>query len=77
MIAQLQALLGAKNVLTEPEDLIPYGFDGTAVLQQRPLAVAFPRNAQEVSSVLLLAAKYHIPVVARGSGTGLSGGACR
>lgn len=74
MIPQLQALVGATNVLTAPEDIIPYGFDGTATLQQLPRAVVFPRNAAEISAVLKLAAQLKLPVVTRGSGTGLSGG---
>ena len=74
MIAALTALLGAPQVLTAPEDVLPYAFDGTAALKQRPLAVAFPANAAEVSAVLKLARAHRVPVVARGNGTGLSGG---
>jgi glycolate oxidase len=70
----LTALLGADNVLTGKEDLIPYSFDGTAVLRQMPAAVVFPRTAEQVSGVLKFARAAKIPVVARGSGTGLSGG---
>jgi glycolate oxidase len=61
-------------VLTEKEDVIPYSFDGTAVLRQLPRAVVFPRSAAEVAAVLTLAGRHKVPVVARGSGTGLSGG---
>jgi glycolate oxidase len=71
---ELVQLLGRENVLIEREDLIPYSFDATAVLKQIPRVVVFPRNTEEVSSVLKLAGKHSIPVVARGSGTGLSGG---
>jgi glycolate oxidase len=67
-------LLGKENVLIEREDLIPYSFDATAVLRQVPQVVVFPRTAAEVSGVLKLAGKHKVPVVARGSGTGLSGG---
>lgn len=74
VIPELQALLGASNVLTAREDLIPYGFDGTATLKQSPRAVVFPRNATEVSRILQLARAQRVPVVTRGSGTGLSGG---
>lgn len=74
MISALQQVLGIDRVLTAPEDLLPYGFDGTAVLKQRPLAVAFARSADEVSQVLKLARTHRTPVVTRGSGTGLSGG---
>ncbi|MBX7211694.1 MAG: FAD-binding protein [Verrucomicrobiaceae bacterium] len=73
-IAALQNLLGAKRVLVADEDLIPYSFDGTAALKQRPGAVVFPSSAQEVSGCVKLARQAEIPVVTRGSGTGLSGG---
>jgi glycolate oxidase len=71
---ELIRLLGKENVLIEREDLIPYSFDATAVLKQIPRVVVFPRTAAEVSGVLRLAQGHKVPVVARGSGTGLSGG---
>src|ERR1041385_1958151 len=74
IISELQQIVGPANVLTSPEDLITYSFDGTAALQQLPACVAFVRNAQEVASVLQLAQREKAPVVTRGSGTGLSGG---
>ncbi|MSU70642.1 MAG: FAD-binding protein [Opitutaceae bacterium] len=74
MIAELLRLLGPENVLTQKEDLIPYAFDGTAVLKQLPLAVVFPRQAGEIAAILQLAGVHRVPVVTRGSGTGLSGG---
>ena len=66
--------LGQHRVLTAREDIIPYGFDGTATLRQLPACVAFPRDAADVSFVLKLAREHRVPVVTRGSGTGLSGG---
>jgi glycolate oxidase len=74
LAAALSAQLGAHRVLTAPEDILPYGFDGTAALKQLPTCVAFPRDAADVSFVLRLAHAHHTPVVTRGSGTGLSGG---
>ena len=74
MIADLIRLLGPPNVLTAPEDILPYGFDGTATLKQRPAAVVFPANAAEIAGVLRLARTHSVPVVVRGNGTGLSGG---
>ena len=71
---ELIALLGAGQVLTEQEDLIPYSFDGTAALRQQPGCVVFPRTTEEVAGILGVASARHIPVVTRGSGTGLSGG---
>jgi len=66
--------VGPDHLLAAPEDLIPYSFDGTAALQQMPGCVVFPRETAQVSAVLKLAQRTRTPVVARGSGTGLSGG---
>ena len=74
MIDELARLLGPAHVLTAPEDIIPYGFDGTAALRQLPGAVVFPADATEVAGVLRLARAHRVPVVTRGNGTGLSGG---
>lgn len=71
---QLRSLLAPDRVLSEREDLIPYSFDGTAALKQLPASVAFPVDAEEITRVLRFAAGHGIPVVTRGSGTGLSGG---
>ncbi len=73
-IERLRSLLAPARVLTSKEDLIPYGFDGTAVLQQLPACVVFPVDTQEVSAVVELANADDVPIVTRGSGTGLSGG---
>jgi glycolate oxidase len=73
-VAELAAIVGRDAVLTEAEDLIPYSFDGTAALKQRPEAVVFPRTAAQVAGCVRLALATGVPVVTRGSGTGLSGG---
>ena len=73
-MTNLIALLGAERVLTAPEDLIPYSFDGTAAHRQRPRCVVFPKTPEEIAAVLRIAQAKHLPVVTRGSGTGLSGG---
>jgi glycolate oxidase len=70
----LVSVLGPNRVLTQAEDLIPYGFDGTAGLKQRPDAVAFPHSTDEVAQCVRVAAAHRVPIVTRGSGTGLSGG---
>jgi glycolate oxidase len=74
MIEELIGFLGKASVLVEREDLIPYSFDATAALRHAPRVVVFPRTASEVSAVLKVARRHRAPVVARGSGTGLSGG---
>ncbi|MGA2446986.1 MAG: FAD-linked oxidase C-terminal domain-containing protein [Opitutaceae bacterium] len=74
MIKDLISLLGPKNVLTAVEDILPYSFDGTATLKQRPQVVVFPAHAAEVAAVLRLARTHSTPIITRGNGTGLSGG---
>ncbi len=71
---KLRDIGGAENVLTAKEDLIPYAFDGTAVLKESPGCVVFTTGTEHVSAVLKLANDTGTPVVTRGSGTGLSGG---
>jgi glycolate oxidase len=71
---QLNAIVGERNVLTKIEDLIPYGFDGTAALKGAAGVVVFPQNTEQVAACVKLAAAEGIPIVTRGSGTGLSGG---
>ncbi len=70
----LSARFPALTILREPEDLIPYSFDGTATYRQMPAAVVFPTVVEEVSALLRLAGEAHVPVVTRGAGTGLSAG---
>ena len=70
----LTDIVGAGNVLTEQEDLIPYGFDGTAALRETPGIVVLPANTAEVSACVKWAAENGISITTRGSGTGLSGG---
>jgi glycolate oxidase len=74
LLARLRDLLGAGAVLTAPEDLIPYSFDGTAAQRQLPGCVVFAHNTEQVAGILRLASATRTPVVTRGSGTGLSGG---
>lgn len=74
MIRQLREILRPDQILTEIEDLIPYGFDGTAMLKERAQAVVFPETTEEVAAVVKVAGQTKTPVVTRGSGTGLSGG---
>ena len=72
--SELAPIVGAENLLTSKEDLIPYSFDGTAVLQQMPGCVVFAESSQQIAGILRWAGQTKTPVVTRGSGTGLSGG---
>ena len=71
---KLRDIVGAENVLTSREDLIPYAFDGTAAIKEMPGGVVFTVSTEQISAVLKLANDTETPVVTRGSGTGLSGG---
>jgi glycolate oxidase len=72
--ADLTRILGPERLLWEQEHLATYGFDGTAALYAEAGCVALPKTTDEVTQIVRYAAQNKIPVVARGSGTGLSGG---
>jgi glycolate oxidase len=71
---RLAALLGHANVLERAEDLALYEYDG-GVDKRRPDLVAFPRTTEHVAGIGRIAREFHLPLVGRGAGTGLSGGA--
>ena len=75
VIAALQPLLPAHALLWQPEDTTPYECDGLTAYRQQPLAVALPETEDQVAAVLAACHRLQVPVVARGAGTGLSGGA--
>jgi glycolate oxidase len=77
-ISTLESICGARYVRHDAVDLMVYEYDGSvdgAVDIERPLAVVLPATTEEVAAVVALAWKHGVPVVARGAGTGLSGGA--
>jgi glycolate oxidase len=71
----LRTFLPRDAVLYEPEDLRPYEADGLTAYRQTPLVVALPETVEQVQRVLRICHERKVPVVARGAGTGLSGGA--
>ena len=73
-IDRLRQIAGSANVVYHPDDLLVFEYDGSTD-RGMPNAVVFPLNTHEVSRVLALAWEAGVPVVGRGSGTGLSGGA--
>jgi len=75
LVAELARLVPAANLLCETEDLKPYECDGLAAYRQVPLAVVLAENEAQVVAVLQTCHRLGVPVVARGAGTGLSGGA--
>jgi glycolate dehydrogenase FAD-linked subunit len=74
-VRALRRSLADDALLHREDDLRPYECDGLACYRQLPLAVALPHSVDEVAAVLRLAHAHGVPVVARGAGTGLSGGA--
>lgn len=75
VVRALQAVLPAHALLWNTEDTTPYECDGLTAYRQRPLVVALPETYAQVQAVLKACHALDVPVVARGAGTGLSGGA--
>jgi glycolate oxidase len=75
VVAALAAVLPAHALLYRREDTVPYECDGLTAYRELPLAVALPETEDQVAGVLKACHALGVPVVARGAGTGLSGGA--
>ena len=75
LIDALRQIIPAGSLLFAEEDLKPYECDGLSAYRAIPLAVVLPETIEQVQQVLILCHEHRIPVVARGAGTGLSGGA--
>ena len=75
VVRALQAVLPGHALLWNTEDTTPYECDGLTAYRERPLVVALPETYAEVQAVLKACHALDVPVVARGAGTGLSGGA--
>jgi len=75
IVAALQKVLPHEALLWQREDTTPYECDGLTAYRQRPLVVALPEDEAQVQAVLQACHALQVPVVARGAGTGLSGGA--
>ena len=75
VVAALAPLLPPHALLWHSEDTVPYECDGLTAYRQQPLVVALPETENQVAAVLAACHRLGVPVVARGAGTGLSGGA--
>jgi glycolate oxidase len=78
LIADLERVVGADSVFHSPSDLLVYEYDGSvegAVDLARPVAVTLPRTAREVAEIVKIGKRAGLPIIPRGAGTGLSGGA--
>ena len=74
-LAALRRIVGDAGVLEDPVDVLTYECDGLAHLRETPGAVVLPSSAADVQAIVKLCARAQVPFVARGHGTGLSGGA--
>ena len=75
LLAELRAALPDLEILHEAEDLRPYECDGLSAYRSTPMLVVLPEHVEQVQSLLRLCHRMQVPVVARGAGTELSGGA--
>src|SRR5579875_77204 len=75
LVARLQEVCGREYVLTDGGELATYQSDGLLHYRQRPLAAVLPADSEQVAAVVQACFEAQVPWVARGSGTGLSGGA--
>ncbi|RKY20397.1 MAG: FAD-binding oxidoreductase [Planctomycetota bacterium] len=75
LLDELAAIVGTDAVLHEREELLVYASDGSSMHAAQPAAVVLPSNTEQVQAVVLTCRRHGQPFVARGAGTGLSGGA--
>ncbi|MDO8887123.1 MAG: FAD-linked oxidase C-terminal domain-containing protein [Hydrogenophaga sp.] len=75
VVRALQSVVPAHALLWQSEDTVPYECDGLTAYRERPLVVVLPETEAQVAAVLKTCHGLDVPVVARGAGTGLSGGA--
>src|SRR3712207_8292003 len=71
----LREFMPASSDLFEREDVQPYECDGLSAYRQLPMVVALPENEEQVRRIVQICHEKRVPVIARGAGTGLSGGA--
>jgi glycolate oxidase len=75
IVSQFEAIVGAENVIIDPEKLYHYSHDETEDFSFLPDVVLRPGTAEEISRIMKFCSEHVIPVTPRGGGTGLSGGA--
>jgi glycolate oxidase len=75
IIKEFEAAIGKRGVVRRKEELLTYECDGLPSYRQRPALVLLPRTTEQVSEVVKICDRRDLPWVARGAGTGLSGGA--
>ena len=73
--SELRAIVGDRGIVDSPTRIVPYESDGLAILRQRPELVLLPRTTKETAACMTVLHREGIPIVPRGAGTGLAGGA--
>jgi glycolate oxidase len=74
LLQAVEQIVGPRGYLHKPEDLTLYEYDG-GIDKSRPDLVVFPESTEQVAALVKLASQHNMPIVGRGAGTGLSGGA--
>ena len=74
LLKELESIVTKANILTSPESLKAYSYDGTTNWIHEPDVVVFPTTTEEISRILKIASREKIPVTPRGGGTNVSGG---
>ena len=75
IIKEFEAILGKDGVVRRKEELLTYECDGLASYRKRPAIVVLPRTTEQIAAAVKICDRHSLPWVARGAGTGLSGGA--
>ncbi|GAB4380988.1 MAG: FAD-linked oxidase C-terminal domain-containing protein [Elainellaceae cyanobacterium] len=75
IVKEFEAIVGKANVVRRREELLVYECDGLTSYRQRPAVVVLPQTTEEVAAVVKVCDRHNAPFIARGAGTGLSGGA--
>jgi glycolate oxidase len=75
VVAAFTAALGSDKVVRRKEEILVYECDGLTSYRQRPAVVVLPNTTEEVAAAVKICNRFQVPFVARGAGTGLSGGA--
>jgi glycolate oxidase len=75
IVKEFEATVGKQGVIQRREELLVYECDGLTSYRQRPAVVVLPRTTEQVAAVVKICDRHNIPFIARGAGTGLSGGA--
>ena len=75
LASRFREILADDNVIDQPTSLAAYECDGLSAYREQPLLVLLPENIEQVQQVMRLCHQQRVPVVSRGAGTSLSGGA--